>query len=202
MGSPGRGPVFLWFHGNAGNITTAWKISSSCTIWRRSRSSSSTTGVRQIPGQNQPGSTYKDAGPRPIATWRKRARCPRARSSCSAAPWAPPWLPIWPPGFPAAPDPRIRLHQLLRHGQALRPFMFDWRPRSPMTIWEKLLKLRCRCSSSTAPTTRLSLWKWATGCFAAAADPKEFYLIPGAPPQRYLPGGWTCVFREIEKLHL
>jgi len=87
----------------------------------------------------------------------------------------------------------------------LAPFLFDWRPkvpydnlgkidkvkgcwppscstgvpRCPMTTWEKLIKLKYRCSSSTAPTTRSSRWPWAGASLPRPTPPRIFTSSPG-----------------------
>ena len=59
-----------------------------------------------------------------------------------------------------------------------------------MTIWGKLIKSRCRCSSSTATDDEIIPVDMGRRLFAAAGPPKDLYIIPGAHHNdTYLVGG-------------
>ena len=68
------------------------------------------------------------------------------------------------------------------------PFMFDWRPKVPYDNLGKITKLRCRYSSSTAPTTRSSRWPWAGASLPRPTPPRIFTSSPG--PTTTTPMWW------------
>ena len=71
----------------------------------------------------------------------------------------------------------------------LAPFLFDWRPKVPYDNLGKIdSSYRCRCSSSTAPTTRSSRWPWAGASLPRPTPPRIFTSSPG--PTTTTPMWW------------
>ena len=175
---------------------TAWKISNCSMTWRGSRSSSSTTGSTADPRAASAGRAPFWTRPRPTVTWPKPEK-----SGPGHRPLRP--LPGHRPGHGPGrtdtlprPDPRVGLHQLLGHGPALPPFCSTGGPGCPMTTWGKLIKSGCRCSSSTAKTTKSSRWTWAAASLPRPTPPRNSTSSPG-PSQRHLPGGGKAYFDRL-----
>ncbi len=185
-------PVLLWFHGNAGNISH--RLENLKLLHELAEVQVFIFDYREYgksQGRISREGTFKDsagayryvAETRGMPAARPGPLRPFPGHRPGHGPGRPPPLPL--------PDPRVGLHQLLGHGQTLRcPSCSIGGPGSPMTIWGKLIRLKAPLLIIHGSEDEIIPVEMSRRLFAAARDPKELYIIPGAHHNdTYLVGG-------------
>jgi len=81
----------------------------------------------------------------------------------------------------------------------LAPFLFDWRPRVPYDNLGKIAKIKAPVLMIHGADDEIIPVEMSRRLFAAARDPKELYIIPGAHHNdTYLVGG-RAYFRRLRE---
>jgi fermentation-respiration switch protein FrsA (DUF1100 family) len=184
-------PIFLWFHGNAGNISH--RLDNLKLLWERVGVQVFIFDYREYgksEGRISREGTYKDAAAAYRYVVAERAAAPeevvlfgRSLGTALAVDLA---LNV--------PCRSLIIEAAFTNSQdmarLLAPFLFDWRPRVPYDNLGKIGRLRVPVLIIHGEDDEIIPVAMSRRLYAAAPEPKELYIIPGAHHNdTYLVGG-------------
>jgi hypothetical protein len=196
-------PLLLWFHGNAGNISH--RLENLKLLWKRVNVQVFIFDYREYgksAGRISREGTYRDA-----------AAAYRYVSQSRGVPGQEIILFGRSLGTALAVDLAVKepcraliLESAFTNSQDMArlyaPFLFDWRPRVPYDNLGKIDKIRVPMLIIHGENDEIIPVDMSRRLFAAAPEPKELYIIPGAHHNdTYLVGGEAYFERLAAFIH-